>query len=526
MQFVFSDKKIIFFLGILFLFVAVPRIIFPDIDHGDDWADAEYLMAARNFVKFGFVTCHFLPILAPQTEMGEVAPYTHYPPLGLIWDGFLMKLFRCESLYPLRAMALLLSFLNLMFWYLFIKRFSKSSLIAFLSSVFYLFSPIFIFAADSMTQIAYADFVRSAMLFSFIIMLDSEGKKKSLFLDIIWLLLVIEAFITFEYIVYMSIFFILYKYFYKISRAAFSIKDIIILLSASVFGFFIHFVQNVWYFGSVALAFNDLRDIAVTSIGSRADMSMSLNLGTWLEMVIARNFSLVFLFNYFILITFIAFSFFLYRSLSGETKERIRSLFKLTAIFIACGISWYIIFPSHSLAHTFIKFLARHLIPVSSLVFALVIYAALSFVREHNPKNLMAKVVCCILALGIVFAGVAQSQLPINRQNVSSSLDFLKFKEDLLSLKEMSDETDRIGVNYFRHPFIGFYTNRRTFSMFNKATLEGLERLPEYFIFFPQNRPDIQELGQYINEKYVLLYRSSSSRLPAIFYKLKNKEDT
>ena len=50
-----KNKYAIVILVILFLYIATPRLIFPDLDHGDEFADANVLSAGENFVKFGLI---------------------------------------------------------------------------------------------------------------------------------------------------------------------------------------------------------------------------------------------------------------------------------------------------------------------------------------------------------------------------------------------------------------------------------------------------------------------------------------
>ena len=116
-----NSKIFLIVLSILFLLVAVPRISFPDLDHGDEWADADILIAANNFAKFGFIKTRFLPFFEAEIDAPKGA-YLHYPPLGTIINGLLRIVSGRDSLYLLRSFALLFSLLNLLFWYLFIKK--------------------------------------------------------------------------------------------------------------------------------------------------------------------------------------------------------------------------------------------------------------------------------------------------------------------------------------------------------------------------------------------------------------------
>ena len=119
-DFHFNHKHVILGLVLLFILLAFFRIAFPDLSHGDEFSDANVLNAGENFARFGFVKCRFLPMFEPQLkEPAEL--YTHYPPLPDIINGALRKVFKTDSLYFFRGIALLFAFLNLLFWFLFIS---------------------------------------------------------------------------------------------------------------------------------------------------------------------------------------------------------------------------------------------------------------------------------------------------------------------------------------------------------------------------------------------------------------------
>ena len=116
-----SRKNTVIALSILFLFIAIPRIIFPDLDHGDEYSDADALSSGENFVKFGFIKTRFLQMREPHLDKPENL-YTHYPGLPDIINGFLRKVFKTDSLYFFRGISLLFAYLGVLLWYFFIKR--------------------------------------------------------------------------------------------------------------------------------------------------------------------------------------------------------------------------------------------------------------------------------------------------------------------------------------------------------------------------------------------------------------------
>lgn len=517
-----KNKISYIFLLNFFLILAIPRLYFPDLDHGDDWADADVLNATENFARFGFIKTRFLPVLTPQVE-GPIVAYTHYPPLTQIIHGLYKKIFKIHSLYIFRIFGVLFSFLSVLFWYLFIKKFSNSIRISLLASIFYMYNPLFIFGIDALNQMSYADFLLCLILYLILSLSDDLSKKKRfLFLCFLWLCIVAEALLTYEYIIFISLFIILYKSLFKISKDILSFRQILFLLSAPVVGFMIHFFQNAWYFGSFVSAFQDLKNIAIERIGQSKDTSLPINFFTWWKFVISRNFSLVLMFNYYILSIFMICAFLLYLNLPLVRRKNIKRISLLLFILILCGVSWYIIFPSHSIAHTYVLFLGRHLLPVASLFFTLFIYILIIFVNKDR-SYIFARLIVVVFAFIIAITGLAKSELPITKFRINKAKDFVIFKECLLRLKNISDTNVTVGVNYFRYPFISYYLQRNCIRIFDRETIERLENLPEYFIFMPYRTQKGQQLYKFLEENYERIFDCKSIRFPSIFFRLRQK---
>ena len=512
-------RNCIIILSVFFIVITVlPKLSFPDLNHGDEYSDASTLVSGKNFIKFGFMRCRFLPIFEPHLEKPSDA-YTHAPPLSDIMNGLLRLIFRTDSLRFFRGVSLLFSLFNLLVWYTFMKKFTNSYIFSFLASIFYFANPFFNYGADSLYQNAYVDFLRVLIFIIFFIMVRSSERKRISLLFFLWMLVFISSLFTYEYIVYYSLFFILYGYFFKtpVSR-----KTIFVLLSAPICGFLLHFLQNSWHFGSFSLALYDLKDSFFKRTTGGYELPQGLQFSSWFKYVILRNFSLAFYFDTFVALLSIFFAFLLYSKLSDKSREEIKKLFYLFIIFIICGISWYVFFPSHSLAHAFVNFLPRHLVPAAAIGFTIFTYIIYSFLKENNLwKNAYLRTSWILIVGVIIFTGIFKSELPITLDKIRRAQDFKVFTHCLLKLREISSEKDDIGVNYYRFPFIRYYTNRHCNAIFDKDSMEKLPTLPHYFIFIPYNDQRSQELFQFLQEKYTPLWQCDSSRFPAIFFKLK-----
>lgn len=515
-------RKAFAVISLFFLLILIPRIIFFDLDHGDEFSDASALTAGENFLKFGFIKCRFLPSYNYSADKPKDLN-THYPPLSEIFNGFLRAVFRTDSLISFRVVSIILSFIGISCWYLFIRSFLTSSILAYLATLFYLAHPFFIYGVDSLHYHCYSEVIRFLLFLIFIVFLNSICTKKKIMLLCLWIISLLNALVTFEYIIYLSLYILFFRYFFADFKEKISMKIIFLVVSAAVFGFLLHFLQNSWYFGSFSLAFRDLKDIFLKRTIGNHELPQGLNFLTWFKYVILRNFSLVFYFDTLVVLLSIFFAFILYSKLSDKSRKQIKKLFYLFIAFLICGISWYVFFPSHSLAHAFVNFLPRHLVPAAAIAFTIFTYIIYSFLKENNLwRNIYLRTSWMAIVCVIIFTGLFKSELPITTDKIRRAQDFKVFTRCLWKLREISGEKDDIGVNYFRFPFIRYYTHRNCSVIFDKDSLEKLSALPNYFIFIPYSDQKSQELFKFLQEKYAPLWQCDSLRFPAIFFRLKN----
>jgi hypothetical protein len=66
-----------------------------------------------------------------------------------------------------------------------------------------------------------------------------------------------------------------------------------------------------------------------------------------------------------------------------------------------------------------------------------------------------------------------------------------------------------------------YYLGRGCDVVFDKPSLEGLSKLPRYFVFMPYESHPAMELYQFLNLRYTVLYQCRSGRFPGVFFKLK-----
>ncbi|KPK97822.1 MAG: hypothetical protein AMJ95_07085 [Omnitrophica WOR_2 bacterium SM23_72] len=517
----FKSRFALFILSAVFIVLAFFRLQFPDLDHGDEYSDANILSAGENFVRFGFLKCKFLPMF--EVNAKEVRNlYTHVPPLPDILNGLQRLLFRTDSLPFFRMVAVCVAFLNLFFWYVFIKDFSARVLVAFLAGLFYLTNSMFLYGIDALHQPSYANALLPAIFFTYFQLLKAQGRRPFLYF-LVWFLYFIMSLLTYEFVIYLALFFIVFPFLLKNERKMYIPKlYIFVLMLAPLCGFLLHLLQNAWYFGSLGGALTDLRRAAFERIAHSKDMvSRHLTLSLWWQLALMRHFSLAFMFNFFILFTFLFISYFFYRNVSQESKDMLRPLMRLCLLFVICGISWYVVFPSHSVAHAFVNFLGRLLVPAASLAFTLFVYILYILAKEKYSRSPLKFALLAGLMVIIAGTGIEKSALPILGKKLDHAKDFLRFRQCLLELRSLSESQDVVGINYFRYPFIRYYTHRNTLPIFEKGVLEEISPLPRFFIFLPYGNPSSMELFSYLQEKYVPLFECKSQRFPALICELK-----
>ena len=524
MQYRLKHTLALFALALTFItLVALPRLKYPELDHGDEWADADILLAGKNFLKFGFVKTHFLSMVdvLPGNKPGGF--YTHFPTFTSVLNGFLQLVLHTDSIRTFRVVSIAISFLAVVAWYFLIYTLSRSVLMAFLASIFYFANPIFIFCMDSLHELAFSDCFRNCGLLFFVKVAEAlaHDRRRVLLFILLAISLIAQTSVSFEYFFYLPLFFLLFGYLFKAYKGSVSVRTIVLLSSLFVVGFLIHFLLVSLHFGGIVPAIHDLRSAAVRRIASSPDSPVELTFSSWWNLVLVRDFSLVLFFNFVTLLGMILFSLLLYGNLSVESRQRLKPLLRLLILLAICGISWYVTFPGHALAHTYVLFLSRHLIPFAAVFFTLFCSIIFFFIGEKKPGRISSSLAFIVIVALIAGNGILKSELPVTKESIARAEDFKIFKECLSSFQKMSKESDVVGINYFRFAFMRYYTMRRFTPVTHKEEFDKLSSLPQYFIYLPYNAPASQALLEALKTKYEPMFQCASGRFPTLFLKLK-----
>jgi hypothetical protein len=504
-------RNYLLILAAVFIIMAVPRLKFPGLGHGDSYSDACALDAGKNFCRFGFIRCKFLPFWDDPGGSTPGIAYTHYPPLPDILNGVERAVFRTDSLVVFRIVSLAFSFAGVALWFLFIRLVTASSLTAFLASVFFIFNPAFIYGMDSIHEMSISEMLRAGVLF----MLASYALKKgALRFAVLWLLLFLLSLTTFEYIPFFFLFVILSGM--ALEQLRLPKEDQFILLSAPVAAVLLHFLQNAWYFGAVR-ALGDWKGSAQFRIyGSMAGMFTFQN---WWRYALLRPIRCVFAVDMPVVLILGTAAYLAYRTLTRDERRPLGTLGRLLALFFICGVSWYVFFPAHSLEHSPVLFLFRHLLPFVAITFTAMVMSLSVFIGKQGRWRTAYKIVLFMLITFIVFTGVFASNLPITRKKILNELSMQELSSCLLSAGAAIQEDAIVGVNYRRCAAIRHYIGRRCMVLLDMDAFSNVPEPPKYFLWF-SNQPQAGALLPLLKYYYTPISYCQQSGQPVILLRL------
>ncbi|PIR57967.1 MAG: hypothetical protein COU71_01270 [Parcubacteria group bacterium CG10_big_fil_rev_8_21_14_0_10_38_31] len=261
-------KHILFIILVLILGVYLGAKAIPE-NSWDDWGfgSAQTMMSSKHWVNDGFVYSKFLFLPTGYSKavryiddsdlrqhahgirtgelVGNRLYYTHYPSGYLLPYATLMKVGFSERFW-FRFLAILISLSGLSLMYAFFSLIS-TRMIAFLATLYYAGSTMFLGIADSLANQPVDDLFRFLILFlSIWVYRISDDKKKRFYNTLIWFLYFALAsssydstFFIFVWLVGLDI----------IMTRKILWKKWLILALAPVVAFTVQLLQNIWYLG-------------------------------------------------------------------------------------------------------------------------------------------------------------------------------------------------------------------------------------------------------------------------------------
>lgn len=336
--------------------------------YSDTYSDANVLMAGNHFRDYGFKHLYFLPTKGPISIEQPYEFYTHYPPLPDIINGF-FKSIGIDQIWFYKCFSYLISITGLYFLFLILEKLFNR-IISLTSVLLILISPSFIFYSVSLHQHPYNWFFRFGSILLFINHIDKE-KFKKIRLFILWILLFFSSLNSFEFIIYLQTFFILYSLLIAKMPTIRMVKLNLLTISAPFFGFLVHIYQNALAIGGKKAIFDIFYALIYRTIGINKteinDPPFSLING--LKSILIK---LIYSFTepgkIGLLIIFI---FLLVFILLSKKKKIINFQLLIIKIFILSSITWSIFLFQHASVHFHI---INQFLPVPQLIISIILY--------------------------------------------------------------------------------------------------------------------------------------------------------
>lgn len=497
--------------------IAGIRLSYPELSHGDEFPDADALISGENFEKFGFYRLKWLPVHEPS--FGEPgAAYTHYPPLPNWFNAGLRILFGMDSIQSFRAVSLLLNGLAIAVFCVSLRILTGSTWIASVSSILYIANPWAIANMDALHNQVYSDLVRNIILLlgSLYFADRLTGKQFLIGCGVIGF---IQGWCGFESNLFSAFMVGLLAWISPKKSKTFILGGVFVFLGETL-SFLLHVIRNAWYFGSFQAAITDMRETAsLRAFDPSGELGRAFSISGWIEAVPFGFTEKVSTIPALLVVVALVWVWIAARNLLPSSRLQAETAFRLALIMLFCAYTWYIPMASHTLEHSGLPFLPRHLVPFIALLAGTACFVFREMTHSWNdafPKRLVQYVPVMLLAATWTF----KSELPITPSRVQHEKDFQLVAENLYSMRDVIPEGSVFGVNFMRHRFIQYYTNRKAVPLFNDSDLLFNPEI-EYFAFVPIQGPGTQALLDELRRSFILIKECPSPRFPIFWFKRK-----
>jgi hypothetical protein len=303
------------------------------------------------------------------------------------------------------------------------------------------------------------------------------------------------------------------------NKKTFMIGGLIVFLSEAM-SFLLHFVRNSWYFGSFSEAFKDIFNTAsLRAFDPNGELGRPFSVSDWLVAIPYGFTESVSALPFLILVVLSVWIAIAYMCLEEPDRRTALSSFKIVTIFLISAYTWYVPMASHTLEHSGLPLLQRHLVPFIALLAAVACFV-FNQLADKKSNNYFWRSICYIPVACIVFYWLGKSELPINSRVIAAEKEFENVAKNLKALKLEIPEGEQFGTNFVRHRFIQYYTNRRAKTILNESELNSSNDI-KYFAFVPIQHPNSAALLQELNQSYILIKESPSSRFPVYWFRKK-----
>lgn len=512
---------------VVLIFLSGIRLQYPELSHGDDWADANILNSGENMARLGIEVAHGLPIHRPLAKgvqpivdpykssdpLNSFGTYTRYPPFYAIFNSFLRAL-GMSDIFAFRLVMLALTFASVVFFYLFLKNWLDNENAAALGALFYISNPLFIGNMDGFHSVL-VDLMRNAGLFLFVGLQTCNSKSFKIRYSMIFILFLLLAFSGYEYTVFFGVFLLFWLLINRKELNRQRIIAILLLPTAFVLSFFFHLSLVAMHLGSFQEAFlSRVTNALARASGDKHHLgSQTFNWGDWVGAVGIR-FPLQVLFYPVSALVLAFFAASLCKT--GETKPTVLHKSLIIGLGLgASGYAWYVLMPAHCVDHAGLTFLQRHLVPAVAVLFGGIFSTFLLHMLQNGWKPIRAEIAIWVLAIAACANSLLNSELPITREKIAAEQEFEKIVSSLRRAVHYLEYEDYVGMNVFRPTMaFGFYLKSRTLHIPDAASFEKLQQKPKVFLLAPINNNDTQKLADLLSKNYRVAFLAQNNRLP------------
>ncbi len=509
------------FVIFIFILLSIFRLQNVELNRGDDYSDGNTLLAGRNFAKKGFAEFGFIPSMQPQESAGTEL-YLNYPQGADLMSGVIQSFFPKYNLIIFRCLMLLISLASLIIFYFFLIEVTKSETLALVGAALLLFNPIQISLLDSLQQSTYTSvFVALTLYFSSLLLKYDASSQQ--FRNLAFGISVVgffNAWFTYETIVGLFLIPPLVLLFLKRQP----LKSVVFCTVVIGIGPAIASAMRLGiasaHFGSPVKAVAYFFELAKERSMSGVERQNMLTFQIWLDGVWSGVFQSAFLAPFIIVFSF---ALLLWAVALAFEDKRIQSTLAWMGICFLAGASWYFLMPAHTIAHSGLTFIHRHLlVPYVLFWLAVTMGIAAGFAKAgaaFNKRPLLRRA-CYVPALLVTASGFLKSDLPLNESARERNREFEKLSGQLREAGSRIDPSYPGATNYLRRPFLSYYMDR------NLSWLNGPEEYLErgrgvrFFLLVPYQTPEAQELfNKLLADGFSISERLENRYLPIIVLK-------
>ena len=487
------------------------------LDHGDAFEDAATLIASHNFVKFGFIRCRFLRITTPQIDR-PMNFYTHMPNLHEIAYGLLSKILRTDSLKLFRLFAIIVSCFILFLWFYLMRKLFDDTF-AILCLFFFATNPLFINFADSVSRYLSMELCRILAIICFVKLFENNNKQKIL-LILMWLMVFVISLLDYAYVVVVWVFMFGYSLLFKKHLRK---RYWLLLMSASILAFLLHFLQNAWALGGIENAYNDLFGAFLRRTVGKGKSEIPQAMFTfknWLKLSFLVKLKIADMFNKRLLVLpVLVFSVIFFRfsrfKISKDKYIALVTMLKLLILFFISGISWWVLFVQQSWVHGYQN--ALHILPASVFLTTstfYLLYLLASKLKMPKSLKVLACIIIAFLVLKIGYSNILKSDIPFTPYKRQLKLINFSYKYNLEKIGASMSPKEEIWTNYWNYFTMGYYSDRNCRQVGTFEQFDSIAVKPRYFFFYPYKNKSSNELYTYLRKNYKFIGKSLSQNVP------------